>query len=94
MLGDVELDDIVELHIRNLEKWAETHDVNKLVPYIEGRAIRGNYPEELHVDRGRIIYHLEITPENRKTWIDLLGNQMLYANSHAQRWTRRWIGVR
>ena len=51
----------------NLEKWAEKHDVNKLVPYINGRAIRGNYPEELHVDRGRIIYHLEITPENKKT---------------------------
>ncbi len=34
---------------------------------------RGNYPEELHVDRGRIIYHLEITPDNKKTWIDLLG---------------------
>lgn len=73
MLGDVELDDIVEVYIQGLEKWAETHDVNKLVPYIDGRAIRGNYPEELHVDRGRIIYHLEITPENRKTWIDLLG---------------------
>ena len=73
LIGDVELDDVLELHIRGLEKWAETHDVNKLVPYIDGRAIRGNYPEELHVDRGRIIYHLEITPENRKTWIDLLG---------------------
>ena len=72
-IGDVELDDVVEVHIQGLEKWAETHDVNKLVPYIDGRAIRGNYPEELHVDRGRIIYHLEITPENKKTWIDLLG---------------------
>jgi hypothetical protein len=72
-IGDVELDDIVEIHIQGLEKWAETHDVNKLVPYISGRAIRGNYPEELHVDRGRLIYHLEITPENKKTWIDLLG---------------------
>ena len=72
-IGDVELDDIVEIHIQGLEKWAETHDVNKLVPYISGRAIRGNYPEELHVDRGRIIYHLQITPENKNTWIDLLG---------------------
>lgn len=73
MFGDVELDDIVEVHIENLEKWAENNDVNKLVPYISGRAIRGNYPEELHLERGRVIYHLEITPENKKTWIDLLG---------------------
>jgi hypothetical protein len=72
-IGDVELDDIVELHILGLEQWAEKNDVSKLVPYISGRAIRGNYPEELHVDRGRLIFHLEITPENKKTWIDLLG---------------------
>ena len=72
-IGDVELDDIIELHIENLEKWAETNDVNKLVPYISGRAIRGNYPEELHLEKGRLIYHLEISPENKRTWIDLLG---------------------
>lgn len=72
-IGDVELDDVIEVHISNLEQWAEKNDVTKLVPYISGRAIRGNYPEELHLERGRIIYHLEITPENKKTWIDLLG---------------------
>ena len=72
-IGDVELDDIIELHIENLEKWAESNDVTKLVPYISGRAIKGNYPEELHLERGRLIYHLEITPENKRTWIDLLG---------------------
>ena len=71
--GNLELDDIIELRIENLEKWAETHDATKLVPYINGRAIRGNYPEELHLERGRLIYHLEITPENKKVWIDLLG---------------------
>ena len=73
VIGDVELDDVVELHIENLEKWAEKNDVTKLVPYISGRAIKGNYPEEIHLERGRIIYHLEINPENKKTWIDLLG---------------------
>ena len=73
VLGSVELDNIVEVHIENLEKWAEKNDVNKLVPYISGRAIKGNYPEELHIERGRLIYHLESTPENKDTWIDLLG---------------------
>ena len=73
MLGHLELDDIVEVHVQNLEPWAETHDVNKLVPYINGRAIRGNYPDELHLERGRVIYHLRITPESKDAWIDLLG---------------------
>jgi hypothetical protein len=72
-IGDVELDDDIEINIENLEKWAEKNDVTKLVPYINGRSIKGNYPEEIHLERGRIIYHLEITPENKGTWIDLLG---------------------
>jgi hypothetical protein len=71
--GNLELDDILEVDIANLEKWAETNDASKLVPYINGRSIRGNYPEEIHLERGRLIYHLEITPENKKVWIDLLG---------------------
>src|SRR5689334_18522725 len=62
MLGHLELDEVVELHVENLEKWAESHDVNKLVPYINGRAIKGNYPEEIHLERGRVLFHLEITP--------------------------------
>jgi hypothetical protein len=72
-IGDVELDDDIEINIENLEKWAEKNDVTKLVPYINGRSIKGNYPEEIHLERGRIIYHLEITPQNKSTWIDLLG---------------------
>ncbi len=73
VIGNLELDDLIEVRIENLEKWAETNDPTKLVPYINGRAITGNYPEELHLERGRLIYHLEITPENKKVWIDLLG---------------------
>jgi hypothetical protein len=73
MIGNLELDDLVEVRIENLEEWAETNDATKLVPYINGRAIIGNYPEELHLERGRLIYHLEITPENKEVWIDLLG---------------------
>ena len=73
MLGHLELDDIVELHVENLDKWAETHDVNKLVPYINGRSIKGNYPDEIHLERGRVIFHLQITPESKDAWIDLLG---------------------
>jgi hypothetical protein len=73
MVGSLELDDIVEIDLENLEAWAETNDVSKLVPYINGRSIKGNYPEEIHIARGRLIYHLEITPENKEVWTDLLG---------------------
>ncbi|HEU4510404.1 MAG TPA: hypothetical protein VFR78_19370 [Pyrinomonadaceae bacterium] len=73
--GKVELDDILEFRVEHLEKWDEheQHDASKLVPYINGRAIRGNYPEELHLEKGRLIYHLEISPDNKRVWTDLLG---------------------
>lgn len=74
--GRLELDDILEVRVENLEAWSEAdenHDPAKLVPYINGRSIKGNYPDELHVDRGQLIYHLQITPENKEAWIDLLG---------------------
>lgn len=76
VVGNLQLDDIVEVRVENLEKWsqaAEANEASRLVPYINGRAIRGNYPEELHLESGRLIYHLEITPDNKKVWIDLLG---------------------
>src|SRR5262249_51452958 len=65
MNGHLELDDIVEIFVEGLEQWAETHDPNKLVPYINGRAIKGDYPDEIHLERGRLIFHLQITPESR-----------------------------
>lgn len=71
--GHLELDVIIRVEIENLSDWAETNDPNKLVPFLNGRAIRGNYPEEIHVSKNRIFFHLEITPENKEVWTDLLG---------------------
>jgi hypothetical protein len=73
IIGNVELDDILEIDIQNLEQWGETNDVSKLVPYINGRSIKGNYPDEIHLQRGRLIFHLQITPQNKEVWTDLLG---------------------
>jgi hypothetical protein len=72
--GKLELDNIVTVNLEHLERWAEKNDPSKLVPYINGRAIKGNYPEELHLARGHLIFHLEIIPENKDVWVDLLGS--------------------
>jgi hypothetical protein len=71
--GNLELDDVVTIDLEHLEPWAQQNDASKLVPHINGRVIKGNYPEELHVSRGRLIFHLEVTPESREVWNDLLG---------------------
>ena len=71
--GHLELDVIVRVEVEHLSEWAASHDPAKLVPYINGRAIRGNYPEEIHAARNHLHFHLRITPDNKDVWVDLLG---------------------
>ena len=71
--GHLELDDLVVVEVENLAAWAETNDATKLVPFINGRELRGNYPEEIHAEHNRVHFHLEISPESKEVWTDLLG---------------------
>ena len=73
--GNLELDDLIKVQLEGLKEWAEQdeNDPTKLVPFINGLAIRGNYPEEIHASKNHLRFHLEITPDNKQMWIDLLG---------------------
>src|SRR6266571_3214326 len=71
--GHLELDDIIKVEVEHFSEWAATHNATKLVPFLNGRAVRGDYPNELHPDSRRLSFHLQIRPENKKLWIDLLG---------------------
>jgi len=75
--GNLELDDIIRVRLEGLKDWAEVNDASKLVPYINGLAIRGNYPEEIHASQNHLQFHLQITPQNKQVWIDLLGEPHL-----------------
>ncbi|MCU1265576.1 MAG: hypothetical protein JWM21_1894 [Acidobacteria bacterium] len=71
--GHLELDEIIGVEVDHFAEWATKNDPTKLVPFINGRAVRGNYPEEIHPDANRLHFHLEITPANKELWTDLLG---------------------
>jgi hypothetical protein len=71
--GNLELDDIIRVQVDNLADWATRNDPSKLVPYLNGRAIRGNYPEEIHASKNQLHFHLQINPANKDAWVDLLG---------------------
>jgi hypothetical protein len=71
--GHLELDDIIRVQIDHLVEWDVKNDPTKLVPFLNGRAIRGNYPEEIHVSRNNVYFHLQISPESKDAWTDLLG---------------------
>ena len=71
--GRLELDDIIRVQIDHLPEWDVKNDPTKLVPFLNGRAIRGNYPEEIHVRKNYVYFHLQISPESKDAWTDLLG---------------------
>jgi hypothetical protein len=71
--GTLELDSIIRVQVEGLKEWAEKNDPTKLVPYVNGLAIRGNYPEEIHTSKNHVHFHLDITPANKQAWTDLLG---------------------
>jgi hypothetical protein len=71
--GHLELDGLLQLRVDHLADWSKANDPGQLVPYLNGRAIRGNTPDEIEPERGLLSYHLELTPENREIWTDLLG---------------------
>ncbi len=73
LVDHLELDEIIQVQVEHFTEWAATHDATKLVPFLNGRAVRGNYPEEIHPDRNRLHFHLAIKPQNKELWTDLLG---------------------
>lgn len=71
--GNLELDDIIQVEVEHLDEWATKNDASKIVPYMNGLAIKGNYPLEIHASQNHLHFHLQNTAENRHVWIDLLG---------------------
>ena len=71
--GNLEADDLIKVEIDHLADWAAANNPAKLVPYLNGLPIRGCYPEEIHTSKNHLQFHLQITADNKKTWVDLLG---------------------
>jgi len=86
IVGELEVDRIIEVHVDQLEDWnlalggpaathagpASLHPAWQLVPYLNGRALSGVTPLAVDLGRGRVQFHLRITERNRDTWTHLL----------------------
>lgn len=73
--GHLEIGEVITVEITGLEGWidAASHDPYKLVPFINGLAIQGQYPIAVHRSNHTAKFRLGITPANRATWIELIG---------------------
>lgn len=66
--GRIEVGQIITVDVENLSNWSAGHDPRKLVPFLNGRALAGLYPEEVNLHQNRLLFHLRRTPESRKVW--------------------------
>ena len=70
--GRIEVGKIITVDVDHLSDWSANHDARKLVPYLNGRALTGIYPEEVNGSENRLLFHLKRTPESKKEWENLL----------------------
>jgi len=71
--GALQLDRDFTVEVAGLKPWVSAgNQAHKLLLFLEGRASLGDYPEAVDLEAETLQYHLEITPENRRLWEDLL----------------------
>lgn len=84
--GELELGRIIEVQVDHLADWNQAiggsaatrtgptsvHPAWQLVPYLDGRALRGVTPLAVDLGQGRLQFHLRINSTNRDTWTHLL----------------------
>lgn len=75
--GRIEVGQIITVDVDHLSDWSANHDPRKLVPYLNGRALTGLYPEEVNLSENRLLFHLKRTPESKREWESLLHEPVL-----------------
>lgn len=75
--GRLEVGKEVVFTVTHLSEWAQTHDPQKLVPFINGRSLKGLYPEQVDLSNNQILFHLERTPDTKRVWNDLFHEPVL-----------------
>lgn len=71
--GNLEEDDLITVKVDHLAQWAAANDARKIIPYLNGLPLRATYPEGIDLPRNLLSFYLQILPENKHEWINLLG---------------------
>lgn len=67
----------ITVEVQNLSAWAANHDPQKVVLFLNGRAVKGLYPEEVDRSANKLLFHIRRTPEARVVWNDLFHEPVL-----------------
>jgi hypothetical protein len=74
--GEIAIGKTVTVTVDQLSTWVGPgHEPSKLVPYLNGRELKGSYPEG--VTPKTLLFHLQRTPDTRSVWESLLREPVL-----------------
>ena len=69
--GELKIGSTIAVEVQNLSPWAATHDVHKLVPFLNGQPLKGVYPEIVDLSGSQLQFHLLRTPGPLPVWSTL-----------------------
>lgn len=69
--GRLEVGQTITVVVNGLPEWSAEHNPRKLVPFLNGRPLKGLYPEEVNLSESRLLFHLQRTPDSKQVWADL-----------------------
>lgn len=75
--GRLEVGKEIVFTVMHLSEWAQTHDPQRLVPFINGRSLRRLYPEQVDLSQNQVRFHLHRTPDTKSVWDDLFHEPVL-----------------
>ena len=67
----------ITVEVQNLSAWAANHDPQKVVLFLNGRALKGLYPEQVDLSANKLLFHIRRTPEAKVVWNDLFHEPVL-----------------
>lgn len=67
----------ITVEVQNLSAWAANHDTQKVVLFLNGRALKGLYPEQVDLSANKLLFHIRRTPEASVVWNDLFHEPVL-----------------
>jgi hypothetical protein len=75
--GELKLGQIITVQVSQLSDWAGDHDPRKLVLYLNGRPLKGLYPEQINLSENKLLFHLQRTQDSKQVWADLFHEPVL-----------------
>jgi hypothetical protein len=75
--GELAISRTVAVTVDHLSIWAANHQPSKLVLYLNGRPLRGAYPEQINLSENKLLFHLKRTPDSKQVWADLFHEPVL-----------------